>query len=122
MPYGTNSRIDILLENGREKCYVEVKSVTLLENEILMFPDSVTTRGQKHLKELMQVKEAGERAIIFFAVLHTGGSLFSPADHIDPVYGKLLRQAQAAGVEVLAYQAAITTESITLEKEIPITL
>ena len=122
VPYGTNSRIDILLENGREKCYVEVKSVTLLENEILMFPDSVTTRGQKHLKELMQVKEAGERAIIFFAVLHTGGSLFSPADHIDPVYGKLLRQAQAAGVEVLAYQAAITTESITLEKEIPITL
>lgn len=122
VPYGTGSRIDILLETGEEKCYVEVKSVTLLENDTLMFPDSVTTRGQKHLRELMQVKAKGDRAVIFFAVLHTGGTHFSPADHIDPVYGRLLRQAKEAGVEVLAYQALVTTESISLEKAIPITL
>lgn len=122
VPYGTGSRIDILLEREETRCYVEVKSVTLLENGTLMFPDSVTTRGQKHLKELMKVREAGDRAVIFFAVLHTGGEHFAPADHIDPVYGRLLREAKAAGVEVLAYQAAITPESVTLTHPIPITL
>lgn len=122
VPYGTGSRIDILLEEGEKKCYVEVKSVTLLENETLMFPDSVTTRGQKHLKELMQVKKNGDRAVIFFALLHTGGTRFAPADHIDPEYGRLLREAEAAGVEVLAYQAAIIPDSLILEKPIPISL
>ncbi len=122
VPYGTGSRIDILLEKEEQPCYVEVKSVTLLEGETLMFPDAVTTRGQKHLNELITVREAGARAVIFFAVLHTGGTRFTPADHIDPEYGRLLRLARESGVEVMAYQAAITTETMNLVKKIPIIL
>ena len=122
VPYGTGSRIDILLENAEQKCYVEVKSVTLLEDKTLMFPDAVTTRGQKHLQELINVKRDGHRAVIFFAALHTGGNAFSPADHIDPTYGKMLRDAQDAGVEVLAYQAEITPLQVRLVRELPITL
>lgn len=122
VPYGTGSRIDILLENAEQKCYVEVKSVTLLEGKTLMFPDAVTTRGQKHLQELINVKKDGHRAVIFFAALHTGGDAFSPAYHIDPTYGKMLREAQQEGVEVLAYQAKITPLQVRLVRELPITL
>lgn len=122
VPYGTGSRIDILLENKERKCYVEVKSVTLLEGDTLMFPDAVTTRGQKHLQELIRVKKAGHRAVIFFAALHTGGNLFSPADHIDATYGTMLRDAQREGVEILAYQAEISPLQVRLVRELSITL
>ena len=123
VPYGNGSRIDILLEYGETLCYVEVKSVTLLEADgLLQFPDSVTTRGQKHLQELMNVVAAGHRGVIFFAVLHTGGDRFSPADGIDPRYGGLLRQAVASGVEAYCYQAAIDTENIRLVRPLPIEL
>jgi len=123
VPYGTGSRIDLLLEYPKQKCYVEVKSVTLLETpEMLQFPDAVTTRGQKHLEELMQVVRSGDRGVIFFAALHTGGVRFSPADGIDPKYGKLLREAVRCGVEAYCYQAAVTTESVELVRPIPIEL
>jgi len=117
--YGSqNSRIDLLLEKEEEKCYVEVKSVTMKEGNTLMFPDSVTTRGQKHLQELMEVKENGDRAILFFAVLREGGKDFSPAKEIDPVYAELLEEARDKGVEVLIYQASFKDSEIILEKEI----
>lgn len=122
IPYGTGSRIDILLEKKSERCWVEVKSVTLLEGEVLSFPDSVTTRGQKHLDELMAVKISGERAVIFFAALHTGGSRFSPAAHIDKRYADLLQSAIEQGVEALCYQATISLEEIHLSKKLEIHL
>lgn len=79
-----NSRIDLLLKKKQQvNWYIEVKSVTLLENNIGYFPDAVTIRGQKHLRELSLIAERGERAVLFFAVLHTGIKKMSVASHID---------------------------------------
>ncbi len=116
------SRIDLLLHFGDRRCFVEVKSVTLLEDGVLMFPDAVTTRGQKHLEELIAMRNEGHRAVIFFAALHTGSDSFAPATHIDPRYADLLRQAADAGVEILAYRAEISPEGATLKHPMTITL
>lgn len=107
-----NSRIDFLLKNdGLPDCFVEVKSTTLLtENGVGMFPDAKTERGQKHLRELMAMKAQGKRAVIFFAILHTGIARFEVARHIDPHYADLLEKATAYGVEVLCYKAEIERE------------
>lgn len=103
------SRIDLLLSGHPDKAdaWVEVKNVTLAGGPRGYFPDAVTERGQKHLRELMAQVEKGDRAVLFFVVNHTGIEEVRPADHIDARYGELLRQARAAGVEVLAYRAAL---------------
>lgn len=120
--YGAeNSRIDFLLrEKGRRSCYIEVKSVTLLQNGKGYFPDAATLRGQKHLRELMRMAEKGERAVIFFAVLHTGIESVAPAWHIDQHYAALLKQAGENGVELLCYKAQISPAGLTLEKKVPL--
>lgn len=68
-----------------------------------MFPDAVTTRGQKHLRELIAMKKRGHRAVVFFAGLHNGFDCFKVAEYIDPEYDKLLQEAMQEGVEVYAY-------------------
>ena len=114
-----NSRIDIMLQaEARQNCYIEVKSVTLAENDSGYFPDAVTERGQKHLRELMSVAAAGDRAVILFAVLHSAIDRFSPAHHIDARYAQLLIEAQTKGVEILVYKAELSTEMMTLNKPI----
>jgi sugar fermentation stimulation protein A len=120
--YGVSSRIDLLLSRAEERCYVEVKSVTLVENGLARFPDSVTERGQKHLRELIAMVEQGHRAVNLFVVQRGDGERFAPADVIDPVYGRLLRLAAAAGVELLAYQAVATPSEIKLNRRLPICL
>ena len=117
-----NSRIDLLLEQENSQCYVEVKNVTLGEDGIAYFPDAVTERGRKHLRELAAMIEEGHRAVLLFCVQLTGVTEVRPADHIDSAYGETLRKVVAAGVEVLAYQADITPEKITLIKSIPVQL
>lgn len=111
-----NSRIDLLLARGSEQCFVEVKSVTMLadKNRQGVFPDAVSDRGRKHLRELIAVKQLGHRAVLFFCVLHTGINSVAPADLIDQKYGETFREALAAGVEVFAYRASISPESIEL--------
>ncbi len=106
------SRIDLLLSGHETEpdAWVEVKNVTLEENGQGFFPDAVTTRGQKHLRELMAQVALGDRAVLFFVVNHTGIETVRPADHIDPQYGQLLRQACDAGVEVIAYRANLANE------------
>lgn len=117
-----NSKIDILLEdNQRPSCYIEVKSVTLLDQDKYgqgFFPDAVTTRGQKHLRELMEVANSGQRAVLLFTILHSGIEKISAALHIDAKYHQLLKQAQAAGVEVLCYKAQLSPQAIQLQKAI----
>lgn len=121
-----NSRIDILLEelpqSPEQYCYIEVKSVTLLQNEFGagrgFFPDAVTTRGQKHLRELIEMVESGQRAVLFFAVLHSGIEKVSSAHHIDSNYSQLLKQAKDAGVEVLCYKAELSSQRIELASPI----
>ncbi|MFS1563662.1 MAG: DNA/RNA nuclease SfsA [Candidatus Arsenophonus phytopathogenicus] len=115
-----NSRIDLLLKKKQQvNCYIEVKSVTLLENNIGYFPDAVTIRGQKHLRELSLIAERGERAVLFFAVLHTGIKKMSVASHIDCQYAALLQQATNVGIEILCYQIKISEKGLTMDKKIP---
>lgn len=122
--YGSeNSRIDLLLEaDGRPSCFVEVKSVTLREGTVGFFPDAVTERGRKHLRELINVVEQGQRAVLFFCVQHTGVSVVKPADHIDPAYGKQLREAAESGVEVLAWRWQLSPQGAIVECALPVDL
>lgn len=122
VPYGADSRVDLLLEGAKGRCYVEVKSVTLVEGRRALFPDAVTLRGQKHLCELEQTVLRGDRGIIFFAVQRSDAECVAPADAIDPEYGRLLRRAVNAGVEALAYRAVVTPESIYLREQLPVCL
>lgn len=117
--YGMNSRIDFLLTNAEEMCFIEVKNVTLVENGRALFPDAVTLRGQKHLQELTNMVHAGHRAVIFFLVQRQDAEIFSPADDIDPVYGELLRKAEKAGVEIIAYRCRVSPKEIGIDKKIP---
>ena len=121
-PYG-QSRIDFLLEGDRERVLVEVKNVTLCcEQHLACFPDAVTLRGQKHLRELMQAKNEGWRAVILFLVQRGEAEAFVPADSIDPVYGQLLRAASRCGVEILACRTAVSTMDSRICGQLPVRL
>lgn len=122
VPYGEErSRIDILLEKENARCYVEVKNVTLgYDDGLGQFPDAVSVRGTKHLRELIAMTQQGYRAVLVFCVQHTGIERVEPADEIDPEYGRTLREAIAAGVEVIAYRAVISPNEITLTDKIPV--
>lgn len=120
--YGENSRIDLLLSGPAGLCYVEVKNVTLVEGGRAIFPDSVTERGQKHLKELMREVRAGNRGVIFFVVQRGDAGAVAPADAIDPEYGRLLRLAAASGVEAMAWQARVEPEEIVLHRRLEVCL
>ena len=119
-----NSRIDFLLRKGNSNIWVEVKSVTLLEPAMGSghgcFPDAVSSRGTKHLRELTLQVQQGDRAVLLFCVQHTGIKTVSVADHIDPTYAEAFKEAVAAGVEVIALGADITTGSIELNQELEV--
>lgn len=117
------SRLDFGLERGSERVLVEVKNVTLIcEPAVACFPDAVTTRGQKHLQELLSVHRQGARAVIFFLVQRGEATAFTPADRIDPEYGRLLREVVAGGVEVLAYRSMVTPEANRVGERLPVIL
>ncbi len=117
------SRIDLLLQghaDGRD-CYVEIKNVTTIDGEGYgWFPDAVSERASKHLRELMTVVERGGRAVILFCVQRGDVLKVRPADEVDPRYGETLRQAIAAGVEALAYRARVEPGEIVLEQGLPV--
>lgn len=117
------SRIDFLLEKGTEKALVEVKNVTLCcGDNVACFPDAVTTRGQKHLRELAEAKRQGYRAVIFFLVQRGEATAFTPADAIDPEYGRLLREVAGQGVEVLAYKSVVSPQENRVGTRLPVRL
>ena len=118
--YGEKSRIDILLENGLQKCYVEVKSVTLKVDDMLAFPDAVTTRGTKHLNELCDMAAQGHRAVMLYIVQRTDSLPFRLADEIDKKYAETFEEVMKKGVEVLVYQSDINLEEeeIKISKEV----
>jgi sugar fermentation stimulation protein A len=116
-----NSRIDLLLTGARRAdCYVEIKNVTLAENGSALFPDAVSLRAAKHLRELERVVAAGGRGVIFFCVQRGDAAQVRPADHIDPAYGKALRHALKKGVEAVAYAADVSPEAVSLRNGIPV--
>jgi len=116
------SRVDLLLEHpDRAPCYVEVKNVTAaVTRRVALFPDSVSERASKHLRELMRLKAAGLRPVQLYCVQRGDVDEVRPADAIDVEYGRTLREAKAAGVEVLAYRARVTPREIRLERPIPV--
>ncbi len=117
------SRIDLLLEGGEDgrDCYVEIKNVTTCDERGQgYFPDAVSARASKHLRELMGVVERGERGVIFFCVQRGDVLAVRPADEIDSLYGETLRQALASGVEALACRAKVSPDEITLGQMMPV--
>ncbi len=120
--YGTGSRADLQLEDpDRGLCTLEVKSVTLCrDGGIGVFPDAVSDRARKHLDELAALARAGERAVIFFCVFHTGIERVRPAWDIDPRYGEALLAALAAGVEAMAWTAEVSPAGLELVGELPV--
>ena len=114
-----NSRIDLMLHSGGAKrCYVEIKNCTLVSKSIAQFPDAITSRGLKHIIELERLAEAGHRCLMFYFIQRMDARVFRPADHIDPAYGRRLRQAVEKGIEVLAYDVRISLQGIELNKKI----
>jgi sugar fermentation stimulation protein A len=115
------SRIDLLLSRGDELCYVEVKNVTLgAENGLVRFPDAVTSRGTKHLRELMSMIDHGHRAVLVFCISRDDAQVFEPAADIDPLYASTLIKAKAHGVEILAYRLKIDLPHLDLTMRIPV--
>jgi sugar fermentation stimulation protein A len=117
------SRLDFMLEKGGERVLLEVKNVTLCcRPGVACFPDAVTVRGQKHLRELAAAVEQGYRAVIFFLVQRGEAETFAPADEIDYEYGRLLRWAVGSGVEALAYRTVVTPEEVKVGKRLAVSL
>ncbi|PIF02039.1 MAG: DNA/RNA nuclease SfsA [Draconibacterium sp.] len=115
-----DSRFDIYAENGLEKCFIEVKNVTLKEGRYALFPDAVTIRGQKHLHTLMEVKASGARAVMLYIVQRSDIDVFAPAAKIDPDYTLALKKAVEAGVEVIAVKAKVTPNEIDIVGILPV--
>ena len=117
-----HSRLDILLQNNEdERCYIEVKNVTLLgKNHKAIFPDGVSSRGLKHLEDLIVIKRSGHRACMLFIVAREDVKSFGPAFSLDPQYGEGLLRAQRAGVEVLVYQCQVNPEEIKVVRSLPL--
>lgn len=115
-----HTRLDLLLFAEKQEIYVEVKNCSLAENGCAMFPDAVTTRGTKHLNELIRLKNDGKQSCIFFLVQRMDADRFSPASHIDSIYAKTLKEAATRGVVVLAYQADVNPETIVIKHSLPL--
>jgi sugar fermentation stimulation protein A len=121
--YGKNSRIDILLEDhSKPPCYVEVKNVHLKRHGRAEFPDSVTARGAKHLRELADMVAEGARAVMVYLVQREDCDSFAIAGDLDPTYAEAFARARAAGVEAICYSCKLTTQSITLDRALPLDL
>lgn len=117
----SGSRIDLLLSDPEAgRCYVEIKNVTLVQQAVARFPDAVTARGLKHLRELERLVSAGHRACLLFAVQRRDAERVGPADAIDPEYGAGLRHALEHGVEALAYRLDVSPDGVGLGPPLPV--
>ncbi len=117
-----NSRFDVFAANEEEKCFVEVKNVTMKVGDFARFPDAITTRGKKHLETLSTVKKQGMRAVMLYVVQRMDVNIFGVAQEIDPDYAETLNRVHAQGVEIIAVQAKVTPKSIEIVKELPFEL
>jgi len=118
--YGVNSKIDIFLQDdNKTDCYVEIKNVHLSRKKNLAeFPDGITSRGTKHLKELNNVAQTGGRAVMLYLIQRNDCNSFKIAEDIDPEYGKAFIEAKNAGVEVICIDTILSTTEINIGKNI----
>ena len=120
---GRHTRFDLLLQNSHgDRCFVEVKNCTLVQDGIAYFPDAVTVRGRKHLQVLQNLRQAGDRAVMLYLIQRTDARGFAPARQVDPDYAAELERAVAAGVEVLACDVQIDLQRIALNRLLPVYL
>ena len=119
--YGS-SRFDFFLKSNEKQCLLEVKSCTLVKNGHAFFPDAPTTRGRRHILELIKAKKEGYRACVIFVIQRGDASAFSPNDEIDPNFADTLRLAVSEGVEIFAYRCEVTETSVKLKEQINIIL
>lgn len=119
---GQRSRVDLLLQKGNRYCYLEIKNVTMVEEGTAYFPDAVTSRGTRHLRELQSAVRDGHRAVICFLIQREDGLRLRPADAIDPVYGRTLREAVGVGVEAQAYRTRVNPSRVELLESVPVVL
>ncbi len=124
VPFGREgSRVDFVVEgDGRPPLFLEVKNVSMAEGRRALFPDSVTDRGRKHLRELASEVRAGAEAAVLFFVHRAGCREFGPADAVDPAYGRALRWAARQGVRLVAHRAVLDARGVRLGPEIPVDL
>jgi len=115
-----HTRLDLLVERGQGPLYVEVKNVTLVADGAAIFPDAKTTRGAKHLIELMRLKSQGAGAAVVFVVQRMDAGAFAPAREIDPDYAALLVEARRKGVKAVVVQAKVSPREIHLLRELPL--
>lgn len=122
VPYGKErSRIDFVVTQDAQEIFVEVKNVTLCESSGQgFFPDAVSVRGTKHLRELSQLVQEGKRAMLIYCVQHSAVTSVAPAQHIDPLYAQTYKEALKMGVEVIALGANLSAQEITLSRVLPV--
>jgi sugar fermentation stimulation protein A len=122
VPFGEEgSRVDFVLEGNQGPRYLEVKNVTAaVDGGVALFPDAVSIRGTRHLRELMGVRRRGLDAALVFCVQRQDVTEVRPADAIDPAYGAALREALAVGVEVIALRAGVSPERIEVQTRVPV--
>lgn len=119
--YG-DSRCDFLLEGPEGRCLVEIKSVTLVEDSVALFPDAPTTRGTRHLQNLIAARRVGHEAAVVFIIQRADAHHFRPNDTADPAFGQALRRAAAAGVGVYAYRCNVAETEMYITDAIPVRL
>ena len=117
-----DSRFDCYIETETDKIFVEVKGVTLEENGYVRFPDAPTERGIKHINGLMDAVNNGYKAAVFFVIQMEDVISFSPNYDTQPRFGQALKNAEAAGVKILAYSCKVTPDSLEIDKPVPVIL
>ncbi len=117
-----NSRLDIMAQKTGETCFIEVKNVTMKHKNKALFPDAVTTRGKKHLEELIQLKKEGMRAVMLYIIQRCDVNEFGAAEDIDPDYSNTLRLAFSKGVEIIPLQVKVSPFEIQINKRLPFKL
>tara|TARA_Y100001936_G_C15992595_1_gene623225 strand:+ start:221 stop:922 length:702 start_codon:yes stop_codon:yes gene_type:complete len=119
--FNKNTRFDFFLQEKKEKIFLEVKNVTLKrKDDLAEFPDSVTLRGTKHIKELINAKKRGFKAVLMFVIQRDDCNKFKVAEDIDPEYSKILKIAIKQKVKIVCYDCKFSSKGIKLNKEIKI--
>jgi sugar fermentation stimulation protein A len=116
------SRLDFLVSSRVSECFLEVKSVTLVQDGVARFPDAPTLRGRQHVQSLIWAKKEGYQAAVVFVIQREDAESFSPNDEIDPEFGQAVRQAHRAGVGLYAYRCEVGPREIELTGQVPVKL
>ena len=121
VPFST-SRLDVRLDGDKQSCFIEIKSVTLVKNEIALFPDSPTSRGKRHVEHLIEAVEKGYRSALVFVILREDVRSFALNYSADPAFSQTIAMALEKGVEVYAYRCRVTMKEVQILGTIPLLL